>query len=346
MSKNGKMITILVALIALIGAGAAFMSGKVGKKDDASTETASTEEGTKAATDSSKDDSKDESKDEAESKDKKVIVAKVNGEDVTRADLVKFVSTLPPQMQQMPINTLYPMALEQVVNAKIVDQKAKDESGLDSSDEYEKRLDEAKVQIKRALYVEQEIEKQVTDERLKAAYEDAKAKQKPVEEVHARHILVDSEAKAKDLIAKLKAGADFATLAKENSKDPSNKDNGGDLGYFTKDSMVKSFANAAFAMNKGDISSTPVKTQFGYHVVKVEDKRMAEFPAFEKVRDALAVQVRRQILDELVKQWSSSAQVERFDLNGQPLPAPKTESAPAPAAESTEAPKAEEKKAD
>lgn len=318
MSKNTKTIAILVAIIALIGAGAAFMSTKIGKNEDVKTETATTEEGTDAP------------KDEND-----VVVAKVNGEEIKRSEVVKFITALPPQMQQLPIQTLFPMALEQVINGKIVDIKAKDVSGLARDSEVEKRLEDAKVQIMRAVYVEKEIEKLVTDERLKAAYETAKAKQKPTEEVKARHILVESEAQAKELIEKLNGGADFAALAKEFSKDTSNKDQGGDLGYFTKDTMVKSFANAAFAMNTGDVSKTPVKTQFGYHVIKVEGKRIAPFPPFEQVREALAVNERRQILDELVKQWNSTATIERFDINGKPLPAP-----------ASEAPKAEEPKAE
>jgi peptidyl-prolyl cis-trans isomerase C len=112
------------------------------------------------------------------------------------------------------------------------------------------------------------------------------------------------------------------------------------LGYFTKDAMVKSFADAAFAMNKGDLSSTPVKTQFGFHVIKVEDKRTASAPAFEKVREALASNERRKILDELVKQWNAGAKIERFDVNGKPLPAPKAEEAPAAAPVEPQAPAA------
>ena len=133
----------------------------------------------------------------------------------------------------------------------------------------------------------------------------------------------------------LPAGASSVLVpdfAKEKSADKGSGSNGGDLGYFTKEAMVKPFAEAAFAMNKGDVSQTPVKTQFGYHVIKVEDKRIAPPPPFEKVREALAANERRKILDELVKQWNATAKVERFDVNGNPLPAPKApEAAPAPA---------------
>lgn len=327
MSKNGKTIAILVAIIALIGAGVAFMSTKADKKDGAKTETTAEKDGAGAG---AEDDP---------------VVAKVDGADIKRSEVIKFITALPPQMQQLPVETIFPMALEQVINAKIVDVKAEKMSGLANDSEVEKRMEEAKVQIMRAVYVEKEIEKQITDERLKKAYDEAVAKSKPTEEVRARHILVDSEATAKEIIEKLKGGANFDALAKEFSKDPSNKDSGGDLGYFTKDAMVKSFADAAFAMNKGDLSQTPVKTQFGYHVIKVEDKRQAPAPAFEKVREALAANERRKILDELVKQWNAGAKVERFDINGNPLPAPKAE-APAPApdaagAEATPAPTAE-----
>jgi peptidyl-prolyl cis-trans isomerase C len=154
---------------------------------------------------------------------------------------------------------------------------------------------------------------------LRKAYDELKAQRKDVEEVRARHILVATEQEAKDLIAQIEGGKSFEDLAKQHSKDTGNKNAGGDLGYFTKEAMVKEFSDAAFKMNKGETSKTPIKTQFGWHVVRVEDKRIQPMPPFEQVREALAVEERRKILNELVDAWKKSSNVEQFDINGKPL---------------------------
>ncbi len=132
------------------------------------------------------------------------------------------------------------------------------------------------------------------------------------QEVHARHILVATEEEAKEIEAELKKGADFATLAKEKSKDPSGAANGGDLGYFTKDQMVPEFAEAAFKLDKGQISD-PVHTQFGWHIIKVEDKRTKPTPTFEEVKPQLDNYVARRAQEELVDNLRKSAKIERLD---------------------------------
>lgn len=269
------------------------------------------------------------------------VVAKVDGENILRSEVVEFMKNFPPQMQQMPVEALFPMALEQVVTAKIVDEKAAKESDLANNAEVTKRLADARTQIIRTVFLEQEIEKQVTDDRLRKSYDEFRKTQESTPEVRARHILVETEDQAKDIITKLSEGAKFEDLAKQQSKDPSNKDQGGDLGYFGKAMMVKEFADAAFAMDKGEISKTPVKTQFGYHVIEVLDKRNKPVPSFEEVKLALAAEERRKILNEIVEDWRKSASVESFDINGKPIQkqvevkpaAPAPTETPAPAAE-------------
>ena len=132
------------------------------------------------------------------------------------------------------------------------------------------------------------------------------------EEVHARHILVKTEDEAKDVIKQLDAGKDFAELAKEKSTDP-NKDDGGDLGYFTRGRMVKEFEDAAFSLEKGTYSKTPVKTDFGYHVIKVEDKRDAPPPPFEQVQDQVRQLVMRDKYLALLNDAKAKAKVEITD---------------------------------
>ena len=136
------------------------------------------------------------------------------------------------------------------------------------------------------------------------------------EEVHARHILVETEDEAKAIVEQLKGGADFATLAKEKSKDPGAAD-GGDLGYFTKEQMVPEFAEVAFKMYPGQLSN-PVKTQFGWHVIKVEDKRAKQAPEFEKVKDQIEAFLARKAQTEFVAKLRQTAKIERLDKPAEP----------------------------
>jgi peptidyl-prolyl cis-trans isomerase C len=148
-------------------------------------------------------------------------------------------------------------------------------------------------------------------------YDDAVKQMTGEQEVHARHILVPTEDEAKAIEAELKKGADFATLAKEKSKDPGAAE-GGDLGYFTKDQMVPEFSEVAFKLDKGQISD-PVHTQFGWHIIKVEDKRTKPTPTFDEVKSQLENYVTHRAQAELVGKLRSAANIERLD---QPAAAP------------------------
>ena len=158
----------------------------------------------------------------------------------------------------------------------------------------------------------------VTDEAMKKVYADAAGAKKGDMEVRARHILVPTEDEAKAAVKRLQAGEDFAKLAAELSKDPGSE--GGDLGYFTKDKMVPEFADAAFKLDVGKLSE-PVKSQFGWHVIKVEDKRAKPFPSFDSVKDQLARYVGQKAQSDLILKLREGVKIERFD---QPAPAPKT----------------------
>jgi peptidyl-prolyl cis-trans isomerase C len=140
--------------------------------------------------------------------------------------------------------------------------------------------------------------------------------------VHARHILVPTEAEAKSVIAELEKGADFAALAKKYSKDPG-AESGGDLGYFGHDDMVKEFADAAFALSPGQYTKTPVKTEFGWHVIKVEDRRAGKPPSFEEAREQLSREIAHGIIDGKLHDLRNAAKIEEFGLDGKPLPASK-----------------------
>jgi peptidyl-prolyl cis-trans isomerase C len=162
------------------------------------------------------------------------------------------------------------------------------------------------------------VNKKISESRLKDAYEKYVKAFPDVQDVKARHILVKDEAKAKDLIKQLGEGKDFAELAKANSTDGTAQ-NGGELGYFAKTEVVPPFADAAFALNVGEYSKTPVKTDFGYHVIKVEEKRKRPPAAYDEIKPLLETQLRREILEETVEAWRDDAQIERFDINGKPI---------------------------
>lgn len=263
-------------------------------------------------------------------------VAKVGDAEVKRLDVLNLLQQLPPNLRQAPIQQIYPMLLEQVINGKIIDERAA-KANLAEDAQVKEQLEMARQQIVRNVFLQREADKSVTEDKVKAAYEEFVKKQGDVEETKARHILVESEDKAKEVISKLGSGAKFEDLAKEYSSDNS-KENGGDLGWFAKQEMVPAFAEAAFALKPGETSTAPVKSQFGFHVIKVEDRRMREKPKFDDVKPFLEAQIRREALESLVSGWRKDLKIEQFDINGDPIaPAAGTEGGAAPAS-------AEEKK--
>lgn len=251
------------------------------------------------------------------------IYATVDGEKVTGDDVLGFASSLPAQLQQAPGDRLLPVIVNQLVNDKLL-VKAAYSKGIEKSAEVKEAMDAAEKRIVRDTYIRDEVKAKVTDEALRKKYEEMLFNTPKLEQVHAGHILVADEAAAKDVVAKLDKGEDFEKLAKEVSTDPSAKENGGDLGYFTQNQMVKEFADAAFAMEPGTYSKEPVKTQFGYHVIKVLDKRPMPKPEFDQVKG----QVQAQLADDVVRGMVSDLRENaKIDLN---LPA---EKAPEEAAE-------------
>ncbi|WP_247884961.1 peptidylprolyl isomerase [Azospirillum formosense] len=264
------------------------------------------------------------------------VVARVNGEAVHRSDVQRMVAQLPPQVQQMPLEMIYPAVIEQLVNSKLV-AEAGYKANLAGSPEVKDEIKRAEERAVQRAYIQKEVQSRITPAKLDEAYQ-AFLKQNPAqEEVKAAHILVEKEDEAKAIIAQLKKGGDFAKLAKEKSKDPVAAEQGGDLGYFTKDTMVEPFADAAFAMKKGEVSKEPVKTQFGWHIIKVEDKRTQPQPTLDEVKPQLEQQLSKDIVTNVVEDLRKVAKVETFQLDGSPMP--KEEAAPA-----TDAPKAEEPK--
>ncbi len=239
------------------------------------------------------------------------VIAKINGTEVTQSDLTLALDNLDPQLAQLPEEQKKLAALSTVIDAKLIAAKAKAEK-IDETAEFKNRLEFILDRELHNAYFKKHVVDAITDAEVKARYDAEVAKLPPVEEVKARHILVKTEAEAKEIIKELAAGKDFAELAKAKSTDP-NKSDGGDLGYFKKGMMVPEFEAAAFAMNKGDVSKVPVKTQFGFHVIKVEDKRQAPPPTFDQVKDQVKQIVMRDKYMEVLKATKSSAKIEIED---------------------------------
>jgi peptidyl-prolyl cis-trans isomerase C len=245
------------------------------------------------------------------------VVARVNGAALRLSDVEAVQKTLPPQMQNVPLAQIYPMLLNRMIDGMLVADAARKEH-LDQSPEVQQRLKLIEDRLLQQAYIEQLVQGMQSDDQLKAAYQKL-IQQKPTQdEVHARHILVKTEAEANSIIDQLNKGADFATLAKKYSKDPGAA-SGGDLGYFTRDDMVPAFAAAAFALKPGQYTKTPVKTEFGWHIILVVDRRVKAPPTFEQARPELTRKLTRDVVEAKVKELRSEAKVEAFGLDGKPL---------------------------
>lgn len=241
------------------------------------------------------------------------VVAKVGDQEIHQSDIDLGVANLDPQLAQLPDDQKKLAALSAAIDVKAI-AKVAEADGIQNTDDFKKRLEFLRERELHNAYFRKYVVATVTDDEVKARYEQEIKKIPPQEEVHARHILVKTEDEAKAIIKELDAGKDFAELAKAKSSDP-NKSEGGDLGYFGKGRMVKEFEDAAFALNKGEYTKTPVKTQFGYHVIKVEDKRIAPPPPLEQVKDQIRQLVMRDKYLALLAKAKDGTKIDIVDEN-------------------------------
>jgi peptidyl-prolyl cis-trans isomerase C len=217
------------------------------------------------------------------------VVATVGGETITEADISFAAEDLQQELQQMPPAERKAFLVTVLIDMKVMAKAARDQQ-MDQTDIFKRRLQYLEERALRRAYFAEKIAVGVTPEAVQAAYDKFVAEFKPQEQVHARHILVATKEDADAVKAELATGKPFEILAMEKSTDPSAKQNGGDLGFFQRGQMVKPFEDAAFAMNVGDISD-PVESQFGFHIIKVEEKGMSQAPALEQVQAQLQQQV-------------------------------------------------------
>jgi peptidyl-prolyl cis-trans isomerase C len=238
------------------------------------------------------------------------VIARVNGVDIKQSDLALAEEDVGADMQAASPEAKREHLISYLADIIMVTQAA-DKKNLADNPDFKRRLAFLRNKLLMGYELQQEAKTALTDEALHQTYEEAVKSMAGQEEVRARHILVEGEDEAKAILEQLKGGADFATLAKEKSKDPGAAE-GGDLGYFTKDQMVPEFADVAFKMYPGQLSN-PVKTQFGWHVIKVEDKRTRQPPEFEKVKDQIEAYLARKAQSDFIAKLRQSAKVERLD---------------------------------
>ena len=263
----------------------------------------------------------------ARAQDDNPVVARANGVDIHLSDLAFAEEEIGSNMPQMPPDQKRDYLITYLTDVIIVSQAAEKQK-LNERDDVRSRLAFDHNRVLMEAMLQGAGKAALTDDALHKVYDEAVKQMGNEEEVHARHILVPTEDEAKAIEAELKKGTDFATLAKEKSKDPGAAD-GGDLGYFTKDQMVPEFSEAAFKLDKGQISD-PVHTQFGWHVIKVEDKRTKPTPTFDQVKAQLTNYVEHRAQAEMVDNLRKTATIERLDKS--PALAPIDPSALNPAA--------------
>jgi peptidyl-prolyl cis-trans isomerase C len=238
------------------------------------------------------------------------VLAKVNGSEIHKSDVALAEEELGPSLAQMDAATKDENVLAFLIDMKIVSKAAEDKKVQDS-DDFKRRMAFTRSRLLMDNLLASEGKAATTDDAMKKVYEEASKQITGEQEVHARHILVETEDQAKAVEDELKKGADFAELAKKKSKDPGASD-GGDLGFFTKDQMVPEFSAVAFALEPGKVSD-PVKTQFGWHVIKVEEKRNRKAPDFDQVKSQIETYVTRKAQADYVAKLREAAKIERLD---------------------------------
>ena len=255
------------------------------------------------------------------------VVAIVDGAAIHRSELLQMQESLPEDYQKLPLDVLYPVMIERLIDARLIVNAGRKEN-LQNEAEVRRRVAAYEERVIQEAYLIRRIETEVTDDKLRQRFEQALKDSPPKPQIHARHILVRTETQARDILAQLAKGKDFAALAGELSVDPSGKQNGGDLGFFSAEEMVPEFAKAAFALKDGETTKEPVKSQFGWHIIRVEGRRES-LPTFEESKEQIQAEVSQEVVKKLVASLREGAKVEKFGPDGLAATAPAAPAAPA-----------------
>lgn len=244
-------------------------------------------------------------------------IATVGGEPITDADVAMAAGDLADTIGQYPDEQKAGILVNFLINQKLMAQAA-EKRALQETAEFKERMALLRDRTLRDLYFEQSVRDEVSEEQVRKAYDETAGKVTGEEEVRARHILVETEEAAEAIIEELEGGADFATLAEEKSTGPSGE-NGGDVGFFGKGDMVAAFAEAAFALEEGAVSE-PVETEFGWHVIKLEERRAKSPPPFEQVQQQIVDNLVRTRYFELIEELKQDTEIKIFDEGGAEIP--------------------------
>lgn len=235
------------------------------------------------------------------------VLAIVNGEKIDRTDVMMARNRLPAQLRELPEEQILPVLINVVIDSRLIADQARKENIADEPEV------KAQMQIVQDMVLEQtlltrHLQDKITDEALRERYEAMIKDEEARKQVHAQHILVKERSEAEEVIRKLNEGADFNELVKEKSAGAS-PEAGGDLGYFSRGDMIPAFSEVAFSLEPGTYSRTPVQTEFGWHVIKVEDRRVVDPPPFEDVRPQLQQQLAMELRTEYVNQLREQAEI-------------------------------------
>ena len=245
------------------------------------------------------------------------VVAIVNGDRIYRSDVEDARRRLPDRLRRFPAETVFSLLVNSLIDTKLASAVARAQ-GLHEDEGIRRRLLRIEDQILEREFLTRAIESRITEAAMKERYERLVRESGNSEEVHARHILVETEVQAEEIIVELEGGADFAEMAKSRSIGPS-APKGGDLGFFSRDKMVPEFAEAAFAMGLNESSKVPVRTQFGWHVIRVEERRRARPPMFVEVEAKLRDELSREARAAMIKELRDGAELRRFAPDGTEL---------------------------
>ena len=238
------------------------------------------------------------------------IVANVNNEDISLETMIHAMNELPPEIQSQPFMSYYEDLLERVIDIKLFAQEGK-KMKLDEEPSVRAAIDFVIEKVLMQAFLSKYVQENIKEENLKASYNNFIADETSREEIKASHILMDTESEAIDVINMLNDGDDFAELAKNKSTGPSGP-SGGDLGWFKRGQMVPPFEKAAFSLNKNEITQRPVQTQFGWHVIKIFDKRIPEAPSYESMKSNLIQDLERKIVSKKIQDLRNDALIEKL----------------------------------
>jgi len=248
------------------------------------------------------------------------VVARVDGNPIHLSEVEEAVRGLPEQFRAMPPQMLYPVMLDQMISQRVLSNAAR-KLNLQDTPEVRARVRQAEEEALQQALLAREIGPLLTEQALRARYDKDIASQPQEAQVRARHILLQTETDARNAITALQGGADFAALARERSRGPGAAE-GGDLGFFKKEEMPDAFAEAAFALQPGQFTATPVRTQFGWHVIKLEERREEPRPTFEQSEEELRRAIIEEAATQVVDRLRAQATVQRFNLDGSPIASP------------------------